>query len=115
MQAKCVWALADQEVTLDHEKCIWMLVTLWSIWTARRKAIHEENFLSTYEFIRRFRCDLGVIPKYIEKKTKSQEMEVQKRWVPPTEAECGCGQGRTHFNSWVFSLIPRYFSKILIF
>jgi hypothetical protein len=103
MQAKCVWALADQEVTLDHEKFIWMLVTLWSIWTARRKAIHEENFLSTYEFIRRFMCDLGVIPKYIEKRTKSREMEARKRWVPPTEAECGCGQGRAHFNSWVFS------------
>jgi hypothetical protein len=105
--AKCVWALADEEVTehmisnqdcdpkgwlfsmmetLDHDKFIWMLVTLWAIWSARRMAVHEDIFqcpLRTYEFIRRFMSDLGVIPKNNVKKMKAQGREVRKRWVAP--------------------------------
>jgi hypothetical protein len=37
------WLFSMRE-TLDHSKFIKVLVTLWAIWTARRKAIHEGLF-----------------------------------------------------------------------
>jgi hypothetical protein len=63
--ARCGWALEDEEVTehlhcsdegdarawlasmidtLKHIERIRVFVTLWSIWHARRKAIHEQQF-----------------------------------------------------------------------
>jgi hypothetical protein len=63
--ARSVWALGDEELVehlfgvnepsakgwifslfdaLSHEVFVKVLVTLWAIWTARRKAIHEEVF-----------------------------------------------------------------------
>lgn len=64
---RCVWALVPEEVTeqlcefqepeargwlasvtgkLSHFDCTWVVVTLWAIWYARRKAIHEGIFQS---------------------------------------------------------------------
>lgn len=60
--ARCVWVLVDRDRrehmnveirmqdygtmidSLWHEDFVKMLVTLWAIWTARRKAIHEGIF-----------------------------------------------------------------------
>jgi ATP sulfurylase len=60
--ARCVWVLVDRDRrehmnveirmqdygtmidSLWHEDFVKMLVTLWVIWTARRKAIHEGIF-----------------------------------------------------------------------
>lgn len=71
----CVWALVPEAVsehiahvadpaakqwlfnlmkTLNHDDLILCLVTLWTIWSARRKAIHEDIFqspLSTHAFV----------------------------------------------------------------
>jgi hypothetical protein len=73
--AACVWALADnlmvehiQSVikpnarcwlfnlmeTLPHAQFTRIAITLWAIWTSRRKAIHEDIFqspLSTHTFV----------------------------------------------------------------
>jgi hypothetical protein len=81
--ARCVWALVDEEITdhmvmntcpvakqwlfamrdtLDHSKFTKLLVTLWAVWTARRKAIHEGVFqspISTYDFLLRFFICVG--------------------------------------------------------
>jgi hypothetical protein len=64
MMSRCVWALVDEEVTkhmhsmeergarewlatlratLNHDDQIRVFVTLWAIWHARRKAIHEQR------------------------------------------------------------------------
>jgi hypothetical protein len=65
--SRSVWALEDDELvehlfessepnakhwifslieTLSHEVFTRVLVSLWAIWTARRKAIHEQIFQS---------------------------------------------------------------------
>jgi len=77
--AKCVWVLQGEPVleflshedargwlhdtvaNLRHEDLVRLTVTMWAIWYARRKAIHEEMFqspLSTHNFIDRFLSDL---------------------------------------------------------
>jgi hypothetical protein len=81
--ARCVWALADGELTehmsqvqeprawdwlftmfesVPHEQLTRMCVTTWAIWHARRKAIHEGLFqspLSTHLFVENFLAELG--------------------------------------------------------
>lgn len=85
--ARCVWALAPEETvehmcangelsakewlslmheTLSRSEFTRMVVTLWAIWKARRKAIHEDIFqspLSTHGFIISFLADLEVFAK----------------------------------------------------
>jgi hypothetical protein len=60
------------------------VVTLWAIWHARRKAIHENIFqrpLSTHGFIDRFVTELGM--------TTTTPSEVKQcgrslpHWIPP--------------------------------
>ena len=82
--ARCVWALEDDEL-LEHvisnqnnDARLWLfwlfettnqqdlariLVTMWAIRWARRKAIHEneyQNPLSTMSFIKRFLEELDI-------------------------------------------------------
>jgi hypothetical protein len=83
--SRCIWALVDEEVaehvhnaeergarewlatmilTLNHDDQIQVFVTLWVIWHARRKAIHEQIFqnpLSVHAFVGRFIEDLSQI------------------------------------------------------
>jgi hypothetical protein len=83
MMARCVWALSDDEMvehmcqvqergarnwlftmcdSLPQEKVSRMCVTLWAIWHARRKAIHEDIFqspLSTHHFVENFLGELN--------------------------------------------------------
>jgi ribonuclease HI len=85
--ARSVWALGDEELvehlfgvnepsakgwifslidSLSHEVFVKVLVTLWAIWSARRKAIHEEIFqspLSTNLFIQSYLLDLKQLEK----------------------------------------------------
>jgi hypothetical protein len=47
--------------SMRYSEFIKVLVTLWTIWTAHRKAIHEGVFqspLSTYHFVRRYTEEL---------------------------------------------------------
>lgn len=83
--SRCIWALIDGELaehlvatrepsakqwlfsmihTLSHGAFVRLAVTLWAIWSSRRKAIHEEIFQSphaTHSFIERFISDLEII------------------------------------------------------
>lgn len=76
--ARCVWALADLELLdfmiptkepnaqswifstidgLSHDVFICLAVTLWAIWTARQKLLHEgisQSPLATHMFVTRF-------------------------------------------------------------
>ena len=76
--ARCVWALVDQDLLdqmieniepnakswlfimldrLSHDVFVRMTVTLWAIWTVRRKLIHEginQSLLSTHLFVTNF-------------------------------------------------------------
>jgi hypothetical protein len=80
--SKSVWALIDEEImehislleeddarqwlaglmaTLNHEAHMKVFVTLWAIWNARRRAIHEQVYqspLSVHFFVQQFVADL---------------------------------------------------------
>ena len=82
--ARCVWALGDEEVlehviatrsddarlwlfwlfeTLDQSDLAKVLITMWAIWWARRRAMHDNEFqspLSTMCFITRYLQDLEI-------------------------------------------------------
>jgi hypothetical protein len=61
-----------------------VVVTLWAISHARRKAIHEGCFqspLSTHSFVDRFIADLGMANPQVEKTTRGKSQGPQ--WIPP--------------------------------
>jgi len=94
--AKCVWALQREEIlevisraqhddargwlheaiaVLSQEDLVRLVVTMWSIWHARRKVIHEDIFqspLSTHSFIERFIADLELATPQVEQKGRAQ-------------------------------------------
>ena len=96
--AWCVWCLVDRELLdvlidnaeqnaknwlfamlerLTHEKFIEVSVTLWAIWTACRKLIHEginQSPLSTHLFISQFISELREI---------QNKGDVQRGGAPP--------------------------------
>lgn len=58
---------------LSHHKFVKLAVTLWAVWTVRRKAIHEEIFqspLTTHLFVERFISELECT-KVITETTRS--------------------------------------------
>jgi hypothetical protein len=81
--ARCVWALSAEDITdhislstepvvrqwlfsmietMNKDDLIQMLVMMWEIWHAKRKAIHEEIFhspMATIAFVNKFLGDLG--------------------------------------------------------
>ena len=83
--ARCVWALVDGDLAehlhatsepsakqwlftlfdnLPHAQIINCVVTLWAIWTARRKAIHEAIFQSPhaiFSFVKSFISELEIL------------------------------------------------------
>ncbi|KAI4990010.1 hypothetical protein ZWY2020_038373 [Hordeum vulgare] len=83
--SRCTWALVDEDLaqsivataepsakqwlfalmeTLSHEQFVTSVVTLWAIWTSRRKAIHEGIFQSpagTNSFVKRYILELQSI------------------------------------------------------
>jgi ribonuclease HI len=103
--ARNVWALAPEEITelissiqepsagawlaavfeaLPHDDLTRTIVTLWALWHARRKAIHEGIFqspLSTHHFVERFIADLHMI----KPTPKSVSPSISRRvvWLPP--------------------------------
>jgi hypothetical protein len=80
--ARCVWALTEADIvehissepsakawlfsmieTMKSDDLIRMLVTLWTIWHAKRKAIHEKIYqspMATIGFVNRFLVDICV-------------------------------------------------------
>jgi hypothetical protein len=53
--------LANLIETMPHTDLIWVLVIMWAIWYARRKAIYKNIFqspLSTHSFINKYIAEL---------------------------------------------------------
>jgi ribonuclease HI len=74
--------------TLPHDQFIRVAITLWSIWTARRKAIHEEIYqspLSTFGFINSYISELNAIAKPSKNTSVGQQSRRKERaeWIPP--------------------------------
>ena len=101
---KCVWALEKDEITdligelqeqgarawlshvfseLANDDLVRVVVMMWAIWYARRKAIHEAAFqspLSTHNLISHYIADLEPT-----KPTPREDKQVQyqcARWIP---------------------------------
>jgi hypothetical protein len=106
--AACVWALADDLMvehmmmnsepsvkqwlfdmlgSLPHDQFTRLTVTLWEIWTARRKAIHEEIFqspLSTHKFKNSYFMELRSLEKPLSSVTARMPIPSKKNhWIPP--------------------------------
>ena len=68
-----------------------LVVTLWAIWHARRKAIHENIFqspLSTHSFIERFIADLEMAMPTVERKGDASAgcaLAAAPKWIPPPQ------------------------------
>jgi hypothetical protein len=105
--ARVVWSLEEDEV-FEHllvdgtdDPKLWLvslcdnmspasfirvLTTLWTIWWARRRAIHENEYqspLSTHHFINRFIEDLGLMEKMPG--AVKPHPRVGAKWIPPSE------------------------------
>jgi ribonuclease HI len=65
-----------------------MVVTLWSVWYARRKAIYEAIFQSpqqTIMFVNNFIAELEQLPGEVVRPSVQPASVVQaQRWLPPT-------------------------------
>jgi hypothetical protein len=106
--SRCVWALIDTTIT-EHLICseegdarLWLanlidtlkpddqttaFVTMWAIWYACRKAIHEQHFqspLSTFSLVQNFVSNLCQSKDEVLKKSAQQTTTVAPRWIPPS-------------------------------
>jgi len=102
--AKCVWALLNEE-TVEHicnveeqnakawlaeiisslpkEESRRVVVTMWAVWHAKRKAVYENIFqspLSTHCFVDRFMSDLDLSSPQSEITASKGRVP---RWIPP--------------------------------
>jgi hypothetical protein len=70
--------------TLSSEDFMRVVITLWSIWYVRRKAIHEDSFqspMTTHLFVDRYIADLGIAN--MEQIAKKVKVPKTTRWIPP--------------------------------
>lgn len=108
--AKCVWAMVDEELvehmvtiriedarlwlvelqgSVNEEQFIKAIVTLWSVWWVRRKAIREQQFQSPHStlcFINKYISDLGLVPskqKVVQQPRTDQIVQRKKKWRAP--------------------------------
>ena len=74
---------------LRHEDLVCLTVTMWAIWYARRKVIHEEMFQSplfTHNFIERFLSDLETTtPTEVKQREGERIRPLVPRWIPPPQ------------------------------
>lgn len=78
------WLFAMHE-SLPQQEFTTMIVTLWAIWHARRKLIHEGVFqtpLSTHSFISSYMSDLKLIFKPATR-TRPATQPRLANWLPP--------------------------------
>jgi hypothetical protein len=84
------WLFAMME-SLSRDDFARVAVTLWAIWYAQRKIIHEEEFqspLSTHLFIERYLQDLSIVGPS-KKMEGGGKGKVHPRWIRP---EAGCAK-----------------------
>jgi hypothetical protein len=112
---KCVWTLQGKEnlefisqtehsdargwlheavAALRHEDLVRVIVMMWSVWYARRQAIHENIFQSPlllHNFVERLIVDLESATPNVK---KIGVLAQNPSWIPPPlgrdEDKCGC-------------------------
>jgi len=76
--------LHEAMASLQHDMLVTVVVTLWAVWYAKRKVIHENLYqspLSTHCFVERFLADLEAIK--IPSKEKHINLVKPTRWIAP--------------------------------
>jgi hypothetical protein len=110
--SRCIWALSTPVIaehvslstepsarqwlfsmfeSMDHDDLTRMIVTLWSIWHARRKLIHEDiqqSPAATHAFIDSFLRDLGSTSSEPKEKKGGSTIEKVRGWLPPPADMC---------------------------
>jgi hypothetical protein len=106
--ARAVWALADAEVTehlhcsderrarewlanmmstLSQENQTRVFVTLWAIWHARRRALHDHEFqspMSVHLFVGRFVADIQLSDEQKPRRlAPAGSTRSEPSWIPP--------------------------------
>jgi hypothetical protein len=73
--------------SMKKDDLIRMLVTLWAIWHAKRKAVHEEIFqspMATIAFVNKFLGDLGETSLQGERaRGRTRPKTGRKKWLAP--------------------------------
>lgn len=80
--------LLDLRQSLKDDEFMKVLVSLWVIWWARRKAIQEQEYqsrLSTLCFIQKYLSDLALIPERSVAAKPAIRMARAKRCSPAKE------------------------------
>ena len=79
------WIAAVIDAT-SHAEATRIFVTMWALWHARRKIIHEGLYqppLSTFHFVERFLQDLELVEKSPSAGEALVAWTVAPRWIPP--------------------------------
>lgn len=75
--------------TLSHDMFTKMALTLWSVWYARRKAIHEAVFQSPFQtiaFVNSYINELEQIPKVaVQQASTPACAKVAEQWLSPPQ------------------------------
>jgi ribonuclease HI len=108
--ARCVWALTAEDITehiamsteptakqwlfhmiesMGKDDLTRMLVTLWAIWHAKRKAVHEDIYqspMATMGFVNNFLSDLAAVREEDQlQQRKPAPVPRQAAWIAPPE------------------------------
>ena len=79
------WIAAVIDAT-SHAEATRIFVTMWALWHARRKIIHEGLYqppLSTFHFVERFLQDLELVEKPPSAGKAPAAWMLASRWIPP--------------------------------
>jgi hypothetical protein len=73
--------------SLSQSQFVNLVVTLWAIWYARRKSIHENEFqspLSTHSFVQRFIADITEAKSCgIKPRVQTGARPMNSGWIAP--------------------------------
>ena len=79
--------------TLNQPDLARVLVMLWAIWWARRKAIHDNEFqspMSTLCFVNKYleELDSAAVRCPVPSRSGVVQQREKKRWIPPPDGYC---------------------------
>jgi ribonuclease HI len=77
--------------SIKHDEFTCMVVTMWALWHARRKAIHEDCFqspMAMHMFVQSFLQDLLSSEEKKPTRVGAAAMRCALGWLPPQAGEC---------------------------